>query len=303
MPNPGRQNRTVEKNKLLVIVSGFLSHARLTNWQEIPVAQFSSGKKRGHTPQLLSTCAWPCPSSKGKESHASISSRIRMKQKAEENALERKDNLVEVWIFVWLPGSLHPSLCLGSLPGFGVIAPASFSPMLFSPWVWPRVGLLPRRGPSPPDLYNARWNCSEPHLAPAVSGGGTSASTQRPPQPGWGSPGWEHTPEDTAPDGVSSVLWGSPAGVRASLCLTLVAVTHYQTFFKSALLKFSYFFVSHSTVHVCMWVLTEVSSGLIPCCGISLVRGASVFSQIPPFLKLANSSFVLLTTIDKTILL
>lgn len=133
MPNPGRKNRTVEKNKPIVMVLVVLSHGRLMNCQQIPVAQLSSGKKRKHSPQLLPTCAWPCPSSKGKEIHASTSSKVRMKQKAEENMLERKYTLVQAWILFWFLGLLHPSLRLVSLPGSGVIAPTSFSLMLF--WV------------------------------------------------------------------------------------------------------------------------------------------------------------------------
>lgn len=187
---------------------------------------YNSRKKQGRSPQLLPTGAWPCPSSKGNETHASISSRIRMKQKDKENAPERKESLVEVWILVWLLGLLHPPLCLRSLPGFGVIAPAVFSLVLFCSIGLTQGWLLPCRGPSPPHLCNPRWNFSGPHLVLPVSAGGTSASSQHLPQPGWGSPGWEHIPEEAAPDSVSSPSWGSPADIRGALCLTLVFVTH-----------------------------------------------------------------------------
>lgn len=70
--------------------------------------------------------------------------------------------------------------------------------------------------------------------------------------------------------------------------------------FKSALMKFSCLSVSCSTAQICIWDLTNISSGFIPCRGISQVRGG--FPYLPSFLQLANSNFVLVKTIDKTYL-
>lgn len=105
-----------------------------------------------------------------------------------------------------------------------------------------------------------------------------------------------------APDRISPSM-SVPVGVKDPLHLTRLSVTHYQPLFKSALLKVFYFSVSHSTAQVCMWISSTVSSGLIPCHGISQARGASIYSQIFPILKPENSNSVLVKAVDKTILL
>lgn len=57
--------------------------------------------------------------------------------------------------------------------------------------------------------------------------------------------------------------------------------------------------MSFSAAKICIWDLKNISSGLIPCQGISQVGG---FPYLPSFLQLANSNFNLVKTAVKTYL-
>lgn len=64
-------------------------------------------------------------------------------------------------------------------------------------------------------------------------------------------------------------------------------------------MKLSYLSMSFSAAKICIWDLTNISSGLIPCQGISQVRG---FPYLPLFPQLANNNFDLVKTAVKTYL-